>query len=74
MRSQFIDRRTQSERAVAVEVSERGGGDFELSVEFKPRKKVDAVEGVRASFPSHEHRRRRRPVVLHVDDAIDIAH
>ena len=66
MWSQFIGRRTRSERTVAVEVSEHGGA---LLAD------VDAVEGVRASGPLHEHRRRRRPGVLGVDElAIVIAH
>ena len=64
--SQFIDRRTRPKRAVAVDVSERGGavpGDYY------------AVERVRASGPLHEHRRRRRPGVLDVvEQAIIIAH
>ena len=59
MRSQSLDRWTPSERTVAVEVSERG-----LAVSIN----VDAVEGVRASGPLHEHRRRRRPGVLRVDE------
>ena len=57
MRSQFIYRRTRSERAVAVEVGERRGAN---NVD------ADAVEGVRASNPLHEHWRRRRPGVLDV--------
>jgi hypothetical protein len=66
VRSLFIDRRTRSERAVAVEVSEREGA---------VQADVDAVEGVRGSGPLHEHRRRRRPGVLDVDElAILIAH
>ncbi len=66
MRSQFIDRRTRSARTVAVQVSERGGTRIA---------DVDAVEGVRASGPLHEHRRRRRPGVLDVvEQAIPIAH
>ena len=66
MSLQFIDRRTRSERAVVVEVSERGGARIA---------DVDAVEWVRASGPCNEHRRRRRPGVLHVVEiAIVIAH
>ena len=66
MRSQFIDRRARSERAVAVEISERGGA---------PRTDIDAIEGVRASGPLHEHRRRRRPGVLEVVElTVVIAH
>ncbi len=66
MRSQFIDRRTRSERAVAVDISERGGAVIA---------DVDAVEGVRASGPLRQRRRRRRPGVLDVVElAIDIAH
>ena len=57
MRSQFIDRWTRSERAVVVEICERGAADIA---------DVDAIEGVRASGPLHEHRRRRRPGVLDV--------
>ena len=63
---ELIDRRTQSERAVVVEVSERGGAI---------RTDIDAVKGVRASGPLHERRRRRRPIVLEVVElAIGIAH
>ena len=71
MRSQFIDRRTRSKRAVVVEICERGGAN---------RTDVDAVdsdgvEGVRVSGPLHEHRHRRRPVVLKVvEQAITVAH
>ena len=66
MRSQFIDRWTRSERAVVVEISERGGAVIA---------EIDAVEGVRASGPLHEHRRRRRPGVLDVGElAIPFAH
>ena len=66
MRPQFIARRTRPERAIAVEVCDRGDG---LLAD------VDAVERVRASGPLHEHRRRRRPGVLDVDElAIIIAH
>ena len=54
---QFIDRRTRSERAVAVEICNRGGAILG---------EVDAIEGVRASSPLHKRRRRRRPGVLHV--------
>ena len=62
----FIDRRTLSERAVAVEISKGRDG---------PIADVDAGEGVRASGPLHERRRRRRPGVLHVDErAIAFAH
>ena len=65
MRSQFIDRRTRSERAVVVDIGERGGAELA---------DVDAGEGILASGPLHEHRRRRRPGVLDVDElAIDIA-
>ena len=65
MRSQFIHRWTRSERAVVVEVGESG---------VTPIADVDAVEGVCASGPLHEHRRRRRPGVLDVDElAITIA-
>ena len=36
---------------------------------------IDAVEGVRASGPLHERRRRRRPGVLDVDElAIKFSH
>ena len=66
MRSQFIDRRTLYERAVAVDISERR--DAFLA-------DVDTVEGVRTSGPFHKHRRRRRPDVLDVvEQAIIIAH
>ena len=66
MRSQFIDRRTLYERAVAVYVSERGDAS---------RTDVDAIEGVRASGPYHKHRRRSRPGVLDVvEQAITVAH
>ena len=67
MWSQFIDRRTRSARAVVVEISERGGA---RDTNF------NAIEGVRASGPLREHRRRRRPRVLHVCElrAIKIAH
>ena len=71
MRSQFIDRRTRSKRAVVVEICERGGAR---------RTDVDAVdsdgvEGVRVSGPLHEHRHRRRPGVLDVvEQAHTIAH
>ena len=62
----FIDRRTLSERAVAVDISERGGA-------APPDE--DAIEGVRASGPLHERRRRRRPGVLDVvEQATPIAH
>ena len=64
MRSQFIDRRTRSERAVVVEVSERGGHHRGAN--------VNAVEGVRASGPLHESRHRRRPEVLEVDERIGV--
>ena len=68
MQSQFIDRRTLYERAVAVDICERGGYRAPLA-------DVDAVEWVRASGPCNEHRRRRRPDVLDVDErAIHIAH
>ena len=64
----FIDRRTLSERAVAVDVSECGGNVLAPG-------DVDAVEGVRGSGPLHEHRRRRRPGVLDVGEhAISSAH
>ena len=70
MRSQFIDRRTRAERTVAVDVSERWG-----TPDVPGRADLDAVEGVRASGPLHEHRRRRRPGVLYVvEQAIPIAH
>ena len=59
--SQFIDRRTRSERAVVVEVCERGGAK---------RTDVDAVEGVLASGSLHERRRRRRPSVLQVFERV----
>ena len=59
MWSQFIDRRTRSARAVVVEISERGGAI---------RTNFNAIEGVRASGPLHEYRRRRRPRVLKVDE------
>ena len=59
MWSQFIDRRTRSARAVVVEISERGGAVIA---------DIDTVEGVRGSCPLHEHRRRRRPDVLDVDE------
>ena len=59
VRSQFIDRRTRSERAVAVDISECGRA-FPTN--------VNAIEGVRASGPLHEDRRRRRPDVLDVDE------
>ena len=66
MWSQFIDRRTRSARAVVVEVSERGGA---RDTNF------NAIEGVRASGPLREHRRRRRPGVLDVvERAVVIAH
>ena len=77
MRSQFIDRRTQSERAVAVEICERGPGicaAISDPLDTTPAD-IDGVEGVRASGPLHEHRRRRRPGVLDVEElAILIAH
>merc|ERR1719174_2690124 len=57
--SQFSDRRTRAERAVAVEVCNRGD---------TIRADVDAIKGVRASSPLHKHRRRRRPGVLDVDE------
>ena len=57
MQSQFIDSWTPFERAVAVEICNRGGAEIA---------DIDAVEGVRASGPLHEHRRRRRPGVLDV--------
>ena len=57
----FIDRRTLSERAVAVEISKGRDG---------PIADADAVEGVCASGPLHEHRRRRRPNVL---DVVELA-
>ena len=60
MQSQHINQRTLSEHAVAVEVSERWGAVAE----------ADAVEGVRASGPLHERRRRRRPGVL---DVVELA-
>ena len=66
MQSQHINQRTLSEHAVAVEVSERWGA---------PEADVDAIEGVRASGPLHEHRRGSCPGVLDVDElAIVIAH
>ena len=72
MQSQFIDRRTPSERAVAVEVSESGDDLLVAVVNANP---FSAAEGVRASGPRHEHRRRRRPSVLEVVElAIVIAH
>ena len=57
MRSQFIYRRTRSERAVVVEISERW---FAVPSDAKPIKKI------RASGPLHEHRRRRCPGVLEI--------
>jgi hypothetical protein len=86
--SQHVDRRTRSERAVAVDISERRGGspagvdgvdERAVAVEVSERglavpADVDAVEGVRTSGPLHEHRRRRRPGVLDVvEQAILIA-
>ena len=66
MRAQFIDSWTPSERAVTVEIYNRGGAPFA---------DADAIEGVRASGPLHERRRRRRPGVLHVGErAIIRAH
>ena len=59
MRLQFIYLRTQSERAVVVEIYEHG--DAVIA-------DVDAVEWIRASVPCHEHRRRRRPGVLDVGE------
>ena len=64
MRSQFMDRRTL-EHAIVVEISERGG---------TAPADVDAIEGVRASGPLHERRRRRRPGVLDVGEVVVIAH
>ena len=63
MRSQFIDSWTPSERAVAVEVCNRGGA---------PLTDVDAVEWVRASDPLREGRRRRGPNVLDVVERSNI--
>ena len=66
MRSQFIFRRTLYERAVVVEIYERG---------LAPRANVDAVEGVRASGPLHKLRSCRRPGVIDVGElAISTAH
>ena len=66
MRSQFIDRRTQPERAVPVEICDRGGAGIT---------DVGAIEGVCGSGPCHEHRRRQRPSLLDVlEQAILIAH
>ena len=59
MRSQFIDRWTRSERAVAVDICDRGPGSLA---------DANVVHGVRASGPYHENRRRSRPSVLKVDE------
>ena len=59
MRSHFIDRWTRSERAVAVDIYDRGPGNLA---------DANVVHGVRASGPYHENRRRSRPSVLKVDE------
>ena len=61
VQSQLIGRWTRVACAVAVEISERGGAGIA---------DVDAVQGVRASGPRHENRRRSRPGVL---DVVEVA-